>query len=384
LKFLHLIVRNALRNRLRTTLTIGGTAFLIFVLIFVMTALTEIQSWQGQSATHLRVAVQHSTGLTTPVPYELETYLRSDAIAKHAQHVQKMNWFGGYYQDPKNFFANFAVDHLVLRDLWSEFKLSDDQFKKFCETKTSAIVGADLARKFDWKIGQRVTLTGTIYACNPELDIVGIFTGPSIREEQQLFFRWDYLDDLTKNQKIVGTYWMKARSADDIPMLKSLIDGHTKNSSDPTETVTENEFNAQFMQMMGNFKGLVVNVGALVLLIVVLMTANTMAMSARERVTEVAVMRTLGFTAGHILFFFVAEAILVTLVGAALPLAAAIILFNVLQLTPAPEFFPVFMVARSTIVVALVAGVAAGFVSSIVPAARSARRKITDGLRQVV
>ena len=384
MKFLPLIWRNALRNRLRTILTLAGIAFLLFVLIFVMTGLSEIQAWEGVAATHRRVVVQHAEGLTAELGIELETFLKGDVISRHAEHVCKFNWFGGYYQDPKNWPPEFAVDPPAMRHLFDELEYSEEAYKKYCETKTGALVGVSLMKKYEWKVGQRITLIGTFYPCNPELDIVGTFTTKDPRQQEQMFFRWDYLDELLNNRKIVSTYWMKARSDEDIPRLKELIDAHTKNSSYPTETITEKEFAAQFMSMMGNIKAIVGGIGALVLLIMVMMTANTMAMAARERVTEVSVMRTLGFTSGQILGIIVSESLLVSLLGAALALGASLLAFNVFKLSPSPIYFPVFLVEPKTIAVALAAAVMCGIVSSLVPAVRASQRRITDGLRQVV
>jgi putative ABC transport system permease protein len=384
MKFLPLIWRNAVRNRLRTFLTLAGIAFLLFVLIFVMTGLSEIQAWEGVAATHRRVVVQHAEGLTAELGIELETYLKGPIIGDLAEHVCKFNWFGGYYQDPKNWPPEFAVDPPAMRSLFDELKFSDEAYKKFSETKTGTLVGIRLMEKYNWKVGQRITLIGTFYPANPELDIVGTFTTKDPRQEEQMFFRWDYLDELLNGKKIVSTYWMKARRDEDIPKLKELIDAHTKNSAAPTETITEKEFAAQFMQMMGNIKAIVAGVGALVLLIMIMMTANTMAMAARERVTEVAVMRTLGFTAGQILSVIVAESVLVSLLGAALALGGSLLVFNVLGLSPSPIYFPVFLVEPATMATALGAALFCGVASSLVPAVRSARRKISDGLRQVV
>jgi putative ABC transport system permease protein len=384
MKFLPLIWRNAVRNRLRTFLTLAGIAFLLFVLIFVMTGLSEIMAWEGVAAAHRRVVVQHAEGLTAELGIELETYLKGDVISRHAEHVCKFNWFGGYYQDQKNWPPEFAVDPPAMRPLFEELQFSDEAFKKFSETKTAALCGIALMKKYNWKVGDRITLIGTFYPCNPELDIVGVFTTKDPRQEEQMFFRWDYMDELLQNKKIVSTYWMKARSDEDIPRLKELIDAHTKNSSYPTETITEKEFANQFMQMMGNIKAIVTGVGLLVMIIMVLMTANTMAMAARERVTEVAVMRTLGFTAGRILFLIVAESVLVSMLGAALALGASLFFFNVLHLSPHPIYFPVFLVAPQTIAVAIGTALFCGLASSFFPAIRAARRKISDGLRQVV
>lgn len=385
MKFLRLIVRNALRNKLRTGLTVGGTAFLMFVLLFIRTSLTEMEAWEGEAAKHDRIAIQHSSGLANTLPIELENFLRGDEVSKHGHQLQKMNWFGGWWQDRGNWFANLAVDHPVHRELWNEQEIPDDVQAKWAEVKTGAIVGKALAEKFGWKVGQKISLLSNLYSCVPELDIVGFFTVASdIRQEQQLFFRWDYLDELMGGRKIVGTYWMNARSSADIPKLKEIIDGHTKNSSDPTETVTEKEFAAQFMAMMGNIKFFVNFIVLGVLLIMTLMTANTVAMSARERVTEIAVLRTLGFTRGRILHLIVAEGLLLSLVGMILPLSGALLMFNVWKLSPNPQWFPYFFIEPGTIALAAGAALVSGLMAAAVPAYMSATRKIVDGLRQVV
>jgi putative ABC transport system permease protein len=185
-------------------------------------------------------------------------------------------------------------------------------------------------------------------------------------------------------RKIVGTYWMKARSAADVPKLKEIIDGHTKNSSDPTETVTEKEFAAQFLAMMGNIKFLVWFLAIVVVCIMILMNANTVAMSARERVTEVAVLRTLGFPRGRILYLVVAESVLVSLVGMILPVTAALLMFNVGKLSPNPQFFLYFFITPGTIALAVAAALVSGLGAAAIPAWLAARRTIVDGLRQVV
>ncbi|MBI5365882.1 MAG: ABC transporter permease [Planctomycetes bacterium] len=384
MNFLRLLLRNALRGRLRTFLTVCGSAFLMFVLVFMLTALSEMDAWQGTAATHLRIAVQHGTGLANSLPITLEPFLRGETIAPHGYCICKLNWFGGIYLDPHNFFARFATDHLAWRELFDEFAISQAHYDAWCAQKDSCVVGAALAAKYHWSIGQRVTVLGDIYPIDVTTEIVGIFNGPTPRDEEVLYFRWDYFDELLGGRKLVGTYWLKARTPEDIPKLKELIDAHTRNSPDPTETMTENEFGQQFMEMMGNVKGLVMNLGGVLLVIMVLMTANTVAMSARERVVEVAVLRTLGFRRIHVLGLFLGEAVLVSLAGAVLSLGISYVLFNVLRLSPAPEYFPYFLVERSTMVLALAASVGCGLASAAIPALRSARRPIVDGLRQII
>jgi putative ABC transport system permease protein len=384
MKFLPLILRNALRNRLRSTLTMLGIVFMVFVLVFITTVLYEMTAWEDLAAPHHRVVVQHALGLTTPLPIELENFLLGDEVAKYAQHVTKFNWVGAYYQNPDYVPASFAVDIDPWRQLWSETAVSDEDFARLKTTKTGVLVGASLMKKHDWKVGQRITMIGTYYPFNPELDIVGVLRAADVRQEEIMVYRWDYFDEMMNGRKIVGTWWMKARSPDLIPKLKDLIDGRTRNSSDPTETITEREFANQFMQMMGNIKGMVLLISGSVLLIMVLMTANTMAMSVRERVTEVAVLRTLGFRSSQILSFIVLESVFITMTATALSLGVAFLLFNVLRKSPNDLYFPVFMIAPSTAGGAMLAALVCGVASSIIPAVRAARRKIVDGLRQVV
>ncbi len=384
MRLLPLLFRNALRNRLRTALTIAGIGFLVFVLIFVRTALTEIEAWEGEAASHHRVVVQHSTGLATPLPIRLENYLRGEEISRHASVVQKLNWVGCYWQDRKNQFANFAADRDTLVALWDELTFDPESLRKLSETKTGTVVGERLMKQFGWKVGQRIALTGTFYPVNPVLEILGTFRGRNVRQEMQLFFRWDYFDELMGGRKIVGTYWLKARGAEDVPKLKELIDAHTRNSSDPTETLTEKEFAVQFIEMMGNVRGIVWVVSAVVIVIMILMTANTMAMSARERVTEVAVMRTLGFSDGTVFFLVTAESVLVSVLATAVPFGLSFVAFNLLGWSPSPLYFPIFLPLASTYGLSLGVAVLCGVASAFVPALGAAKRPIVDGLRQVV
>jgi putative ABC transport system permease protein len=383
MKLFPLIWRNALRNRLRTGLTVAGIGLLLFVILFVVTALTEIQAWEGEAASHLRVVVQHSTGLAELMPIQLQAYLEGDEVRRHAKQVMKFNWYGAYYQDPANFFAQFAVDHDRLLEVLDEIRPAPDVMEALAAKKNGTIVGERLLRRYSWKVGQTVTLTGTFYSANPELEIVGTFTTPNVRQEEQMFFRWDYFDEIIKLPNKVGTFWLTARTAEDIPRLKELIDAHTKNSSDPTETLTEKEFAVQFMEMMGNIKVMVVGISSVVLAIMVLLTANTMAMAARERVVEIAVLRTLGFTAGHVALLVVGEAVLVSLLAAVLPCAAAFLLFSVVEWSPSALYFPVFIPLPGTYAFALGVAAFCGVASSVVPAWQASRRRIVDGLRRV-
>jgi putative ABC transport system permease protein len=384
MKHLRLVWRNATRNRVRAALTAGGSALLIFVVVFLSTAVTELHAWQEGAVLQRRVVVQSVAGGAVPLPVGLESFLRGPEVAAHAECVQKLTWGAAYWQHEEDWFPVFAVDPEPWTEMWRELSLPPGAQQRFSAARDAAIVGASLARRFGWREGQRVALTGAFHPCHPELVIAGIYTAADGRDEERLWFRFDYFDELMGRRGAVGSWWLRARTDADIPKLKEIIDARTRNSSDPTETVTEREYAAQFVQMMGNLKGLVAAAASVVAGILVLMTANTMAMSARERVTEVAVMRTLGFPGARIVALFVAESVVLTTGGASVALGASLVAFNVLRLSPAPQFFPYFKVEPATAAMAIAIGLACGVLSAAVPAIRASRRTIVDGLRQVV
>jgi putative ABC transport system permease protein len=292
-----------------------------------------------------------------------------------------MIWGAAWWGRPDDWFPVFACDPAPFRAMWDELRVDPESQRAYERQKDGALVGTALACRFGWTVGQRLSLTGAFHPVNPEVQIVGIYTAPDSRDEQRLWYRWDYHNELAGRPEAASAVWIRARTAADLPVLKELIDGRTRNSPDPTETMTESEYGAQFVQMWGNLTALVVNASVLVLGILVLITANTVAMSARERVREIAVMRTLGFTAPQILELIVAEAVVLTLGGALLAVGAALLLFNAAGWSPVPAFFPVFRVEAPAIAAALAGGVLGGVLSAAVPAWRASRRTIVDALR---
>jgi putative ABC transport system permease protein len=386
MKYFKLIFRNALRNKRRSALTVLSITISLLALTILMNIVTSMEAWEGQAATHHRIVVQSAVALGYPLPIAMHEYLEKQ---NGAVIVEKLNWFGGHCGDPREFFANFAVDQEPrFFEMWDELHMPADEQQAWLKTKSGVIIGKSLfdrmkGKGHDWKKGGRLTLIGTIYGCNLELDIVGIFTGKTSMDEEAMYFHWDYFDEKNPVKGQVGTYWIKTRGPDDMVALKDKIDGDWANSGDRTETMTEKEFAQQFQQMMGNVKGLVINMGTMIAFVLILVAANTMSMSARERVTEVAVMRTLGFQPGRILFLFLAEALVVSLIGAALAAGIAWTLFNGMKISPFPQFFPYFEVAPKTIAIVIGLGGIVGLVSAAVPAIRSARRGIVEGLRYV-
>lgn len=396
MKFLRLIVRNAFRNRRRTVLTALSIAVSLFVFASTRNVLTAMDAWDGQAATHHRVVVQSAAGLGQVLPLTMEKEIReryADLVEKDKNGqpiVQKMNWFGGFVSDKyEDWFANFAVDAPVLRDMWDELAVTDEDFRKFCADDKAVLIGEALLKRmqqrgYGWKIGHVFNMPSMIYPCTMEnLVIVGTFKAKTQMEEEQLFFHWSYFNRQNGERGEVGTYWLKAKGPDAMAQLKSRIDADYANSPDRTETLSEKEFAAQFRSMMGNVTGFVTILGSVIVLALLFVAANTIAMTARERVTEVAVLRTLGFSKGQILYLFLAESVFVSLLGAAVAAGLAYLLYNVAGFSPQPMFFPQFTVAPKTLGLVMIVGFAVGLLAAIVPAVRSAMRPIVQGLRMV-
>lgn len=379
MKLLPLAVKNALRNKRRTLLTIFGVAFFVGILCFMQTILTSFEAWSANADQYSRVAVMSKTNITINLPRKHEAYLQR---LPEVQLVQKMDWFGGTVgelQSHKDFFANFACDPEIWLEIWEEYKVPPEEYRAWVENRQGAMVGKMLADRFGWKIGDRVTLTGTIYPVNPELTILAIYEGP---DPMTMYFHWEYFNQLMGGDASVGMYWVKVRDHAAIPGLIATIDAHFENDPDPTKSMTEKEFARMFSSMMGNVGALVGAVGTVAVLIMVLIVGNTMAMAARERARETATMRTLGFTPGPILLMILAESLVVTLAGAAIGVGIPLLLFNVADLPMGP-FFPTFPVAGKTVVAAIACALCVGLFAGSIPAALSARVNIVEGLRRV-
>ena len=376
MKLLPLAWKNALRNKRRTILTVLGIALFVGIICFMQTVVTSIDAWEGAADQYSRVAVMSKANLTARLPRAHEEYLKS---LPEVELVQKSNWFGGIISDRReDFFANFANDTEGWLDIWEEYSIPPEQYRAWQEDRQGVIVGKRLAEKFDWPVGKRIVLKGTIYPVNPELNVSGIYDGP---ETMAMYFHWEYFNQLMDDKGTVGVFWLKGRSKEDVPTLIATVDQHFENSTDPTKTMSEKEFARMFSSMMGNIALLVATVGTVVVVIMVLIVGNTLTLSARERAAETSTMRTLGFSRGAILWMTLAESVIVTAVGTAIGLGIPVFLFNVLEI-PMGMFFPVFTVAASTMILAGCIALVVGLGAGIIPAWMTARLNIVEGLRR--
>src|SRR5215831_5009772 len=378
MKYLRLIFKNAGRSKRRTALTVLSVSVSIFLLATMKAAIDTLNNVNRTGAGVTRVVVRRNTSLADAMP---EAHRDKIAQIPGVTSVCPVNWFGGIYKEekPQYFFAQFYVDTSNIFDVMSEFSVPPDQLAAFKQDRSAAAVGAKLAQKQGWKLGDAIELKGTIYPVNPRLILKAIYTGP---EERTLYFHREYVEEAMGRPGIVGTYFVKIDSPDNAPRIMEAIDNTFANSAAPTKTETEKAFQAGFISMMGNVTGLITGIGLVVVFAITLITANTMAMAARERTTEVSVMKAIGFTPGLILFLVLAESILIAVVGGTIGVISAKVLYGF----GAPEFsgfLQDFGISIATVIFCIVLSGLIGLFSGGVPALNAARIKIIDGLRQV-
>jgi putative ABC transport system permease protein len=380
-KYLRLIVANLLRARRRTFLTVISIAIALFLFCTLRTVITSFDA-AIRASDDTRLVVRHAASLAFPLPLAYEQRI---AQVQGVTGVCYGNWFGGYYQDPKHQFAQFAVEVPTFFDLFPECLIDPSQRDAFRTERTACIAGRALVEKYGWKIGDVIPITGTIFPGEWRLTLRGVYAGRTKDvDENTIFFHWDYLNESlpSARQSQVGIYWVRVASSGLAPAVSARIDALYENSPQPTKTETEKAFQAGFIQMMGNVQLLMTLIGSAIVFAIMLVTINTMMMAARERTTEIAVMKTLGFSDGLVLQLVGAEALLVSLAGGVLGCGAAMLVFRKLDFT-ANGLFPNFRVLPETALAGLLLAALMGVLSGIVPAFQAARLQIASALRKV-
>jgi putative ABC transport system permease protein len=316
---LRLMWKNALRNSRRTVLTISSIAVCIFLISTLQAVLASL-SRAGRSSgdSHLRVIVHRATGVTQPLPI---SYRQKIAAVPGVKALVGTQWFGGQYIDASNFFANFAVDTDQFEEVYDNFKIPPDQLAAWKNERTAALVGEKLMETYHWKLGQRITLKGTIFpSFDPELTIRAVYKDPDDpSQERALYFHYDYLDQAMQQVVgglgTIGTYTVKVDSAANVQRVQDAIDATFRNSAFETKTDTEQAFALSFVSMLGNVRFLLTAISACVIFTILFVVGNTMAMSIRERTGEVAVLKTLGFRRNTILLLLAGESVVIALLG---------------------------------------------------------------------
>jgi putative ABC transport system permease protein len=379
MKFLPLVLANLFRKKIRTALTIGS--FTVALFLFGLLAIVRGAFSQGVDIAGAdRLVTINKTSLIQPLPLSYrDRLLRIPGIKE----VTFQNWFGGVYQDEKNFFPQFAVDIENQRAMYPEFVVPEDQWKAFVADREGAIVGQSLADRFGWKVGDRIPIKGTIYTGQWEFNVRGIYHGSRAQDDTtQFWFHWDFLDERrTFGKGDVGWYVVRVSNPDQSVQVAKTVDAEFANSPFETKTDTEKAFAASFVKQMGNIEFLILTVGGVVFFTLLLVTGNTMAIAVRERIGELAVLKALGFSNRFVLVLVMMESMILALVGGGLGVLLAK-LFS-LHGDPTNGILPYFYLPPLAIAngvgMALLVGVAGG----ILPAISAMRLRVVDAIRRV-
>jgi putative ABC transport system permease protein len=380
MRYLPLIVRNLFRKKTRTFLTLGSIAvalFLFGLLVTVETALSQGVEVAGAD----RLVVINRVSLIQPLPISYrDRLLQIPGVTA----VTYASWFGGIYQDEKNFFPQFAIDPESFLKMYPEYSVPPGQWKTFLGDREGCVAGQATAKRFGWKVGDRIPIRGTIFPGTWEFNLDGIYTGKRPDDDtSQFWFHRDYLEERGPQwfKGVVGWYVVRIDNPDHAVDIVKAIDTRFANSAWETRTDTERAFAASFAKQIGNIRFIILSIGGVVFFTLLLVTGNTMAMAVRERIGELAVLKTVGFPDVSVLGLVLAEALTLAVLGGAigLGLAKAFTLGG----DPTGGMLPVFYLAPAKMALGLVLAVLVGVLSGIVPAVTAMRLKIVDALRRV-
>jgi putative ABC transport system permease protein len=331
MKIIRLILKNTVRNPRRTVLTILSITVSIFLVSTLQAVLHNLETAGMSNSSNLRVVVHRATSMTESMPV---SYKQRIAALPGVKYVESMDWFGGYYVDPGNFFANFATDVEDFDKIADELVVPPNQLAAWKHERTAALVGKKLMETYHWKLDDRITLKGTIYPVDLEFIIRAVYTDPEdVSVERAIYFHWDYFDESLGRPGRTGSFYVKAATPEDVPRLADRIDGMFRNTDAETKTETEKAFNLSFVSMLGNIKLLLNAVCLAVVFTILLVAGNTMAMSIRERTGEVAVLKTLGFRQNGILYLLVGESVAIALLGGILGAVGAKTTYGFIHIT---------------------------------------------------
>lgn len=383
MKLLPFVLENLFRKRTRSVLTVLSVVLPLLVICVMGTLLLALDADPSGGKGMYRLVVRHKVSLANFVP---EAYRERIRQMPGVKEVTVLDWFGGTYVDAsaKNMFARFGAEPEVLLKVFDEATVVGGSQADWAADRAGALVGERLVKKYGWKLGDKVVLVGDIFPVTLELNVRAVYRGS---DETGLYFDRRYVEEAVPWAKgQVGTFWIKADGPEAVARLPRQIDATFENTPFPTKTETEKEFQNGFVSMLGNVKAVVTSVCLAIALMILFISANTMAMAARERVTEIAVLRTLGFRRRTILGMVLGEAVLLALVGGVLGVGLFVLLFPGLKEglldSPMAGFAAAIRVFPAVLLWAFAVTVLVGILSGIVPAVRAARRPITEGLRQ--
>jgi putative ABC transport system permease protein len=382
--FLKLILRNALRHRLRTTLTVLGfvVAFLSFGLLQ-----TIVDAWYAgaEGAAPDRLITRNAVSLVVPLPIHYREKIRS---VEGVKTVAAANWFAGVYREPKNFFPQFAIDPLPYLSMFPEYRIPEDELRAFLRDRKGAVVGRKLAETYGFRVGDTVPLKGTIFPGDWEFVVRAIYdAGESKTDTSQFFFHWDYLNETVRKRQParanqVGIFVVAVNDVDRAAAVSEAIDRQFRNSVAETLTETEQAFQIGFVKQTEAIVIAIRLVSYVVIFIMLAVMANTMAMTARERLSEYATLKALGFGPGYVARLIYGESLAIAVAGCSIGVALTFPVGDWFA-KKMGTLFPIFEVSGETVALQIGCALAVGAIAAALPARRAARMRIVEGLRAI-
>jgi putative ABC transport system permease protein len=382
-RYLPLILKNCWRNRRRTILTVASIGISMCLLGVMMTMYNAFYLSEPQADEALRLVVRNRVSLTVPVPL---SYMSRIKQIPGVQEAMVGNWFGGTYKDnrdPKNMFARFAVEPEKLFTVYGEMRIPEEEKKAFIRDRAGCIIGRDVANNHNLKVGDRLPIVGDIYPGNYEFTIQGIFDWP--RNSEVMYFNKEYIEQTLPvgRRGNVGLYYVRIDDPQNGARISTAIDNEFRNSTAETKTETEQAFTVGFLSLLGNVKMFLIAISGAVTFTILLVSSNTMAMSVRERVREVGVLKTLGFAPGEILGLILGEALSISIAGGLIGYLISTGLMQMIAKTPGiGGFLPTLPLIQPAVAAACMATAAfVGVMSALVPAMGASRMPIVQALR---
>ena len=383
MKFSRLILANLLRKKARLVLTIGSFAVALF-LFALLGVVNDAFSRGADIVSANRLITINRTSIINTIPLSYRDEILRISGVKYITHD---NWFGGVYQDPKNFFPQFVIDPENQRQVFPELIVPDDQWSTFLKDRQGAIVGAATMKRFGWKMGDRIPINTTLYGLQNktfEFNIDGVYHGAKPQDDEtQFWLQWEYFKESVpasfKGQ--IGWYTIRIANPDDAPRIAKTVDNTYLNSPYETKTETESAFAEGWVKQFGNIKFLIVSIGTVVFFTLLLVTGNTMAISVRERTNELGVLKAIGFSDRAILGFILGESMVIALTGC-VGLLLALVAIPALSRSMA-GLLPPLLVTAKTLTYGVIAAIVVGFASGILPAWGAMRMRVVNALRRV-
>jgi putative ABC transport system permease protein len=384
-----LVLRNFRRNRLRTALTMWSVTLSVFLVCAVLTLPNGLNAILNRMSSGTRVTVHNKAGLAYPMPY---SYLQKIRAVPGVVAATSFNWFGGIYDEPKNLFPNFAIDADTVEQIWPDFGIDPQAVSDFHRHRDAALVGYQTMQKFGWEVGDRVTLRGTAFPVDLDFRIVGVLPEPHGNPVWFLFSR-TYLEEAVKTKGLAADdafmIWARVDDPGAIDDVMRRIDDLFRNSNAETSSETEKSFFQSFMSSLSGLMNVIMAVGFLVVASVVIITANTSSMAIRERATEIAMLKALGFRRFAILALLLCETLTLAVVGGSLGAGAAYGVLKLLARLGAtgakPGLGPIamFLVTPWNVFEGILLSLFVGVIAGVIPSWGAARKPVAQALREV-